>query len=363
MQPKPLHILISPLDWGLGHASRCIPIISQLIKAGHKITVAGYGRSLILLQKEFPNLDSVVLQGFSPSYSRTGNTLLHLVLLLPQFIGTIFREHSKLKSLIARYHFDIIISDNRYGLWNKQVRSIIITHQVMIKTPGWLRFAEYPIYLVSRLMISCFDECWIPDYEESPGLSGDLSHRYPLPKNAKFIGPLSRFNQSEPASENEVADRKIIAIISGPEPQRSLFEDLLISQLTETKTPTTIITGKPESENTVVTESTLKILPHLSTEDLNSLVYSSSLVICRSGYSSIMDLEALGAKALFIPTPGQTEQIYLAELHYKAGKALFRTQEKMDLKVDIDNALKYMGFKNEAMKPGIVTAIADLTKK
>lgn len=362
MQPKPLHILVSPLDWGLGHASRCIPVIHQLLEAGHKVTVAGYGRSLILLQKEFPNLGFVELKGFSPSYSQT-NMILHLFLLLPQFTSTIFREHRDLKSLVKLNHFDIIISDNRYGLWNNQIRSILITHQVMVKCPSWLKFAEYPIYRVSRLMISRFDECWIPDYKASPGLSGDLSHKYPLPGNAKFIGPLSRFRQSETYPENETPDGKITAIISGPEPQRSLFEDIVTRQLGQINQQSTILSGKPESINRLNIDGEVKILSHLPTEEMNSLIKSSSLVICRSGYSSIMDLHALGSKALFIPTPGQTEQIYLAELHQKTGTVLWRNQEFLNLETDIEDALKYTGFKNKEFESGIVAAVADLKKK
>jgi uncharacterized protein (TIGR00661 family) len=363
MQPKPLHILISPLDWGLGHASRCIPVIQELIKARHKVTIAGYGRSLILLQKEFPNLVSVDLKGFSPSYLKTGKMVLHLFLLLPRFVGTIFREHHDLKSLLKLYNFDIIISDNRYGLWNKKFRSILITHQVMVKTPAWLKFAEYPAYLISRLMISRFDECWIPDYEESPGLSGDLSHKYPLPKNAKFIGPLSRFYQAKTYSEKNAVDGKIITIISGPEPQRSIFEDLLTVQLLELNQPGTILSGKPESGNQSTSKDKLTILPHLPTQEMSDLINTSSIVICRSGYSSIMDLYALGSKALFVPTPGQTEQIYLAELHQKAGSTLWRKQDKLNLKADIDEALKYSGFNNNIDRLNLSAAIAELKKK
>lgn len=363
MQPKPLHILISPLDWGLGHASRCIPVIHEIIIAGHKVTIAGYGRSLILLQKEFPNLDSVNLNGFSPSYSKTGKMILHLFLLLPSFVGTIFREHHDLKSLVKLYDFDVIISDNRYGLWNKQVKSILITHQVMVKTPAWLKFAEYPIYLISRLMISRFDECWIPDYEESPGLSGDLSHNYPLPKNAKFIGSLSRFYQAKTYSKKNAGDGQIIAIISGPEPQRSIFEELLTGQLLELNQPGTILSGKPESENKSTSKDKLTILSHLPTDEINSLLKPASLVICRSGYSSIMDLHALGLKALFVPTPGQTEQIYLAELHQQSGTAMWRKQETLNLKADLEEALKYPGFNKTITLSGLSTAIADLKKK
>ena len=363
MNPRPLHILVSPLDWGLGHASRCIPIIRQLTDAGHTVVIGGYGRSLILLQKEFPLLKSIELRGFSPSFPRSGSLTLHLLLLLPHFIKTIISEHQLLKKVIKLHNFDCIISDNRYGLWNKNTRSILITHQVMIKTPGWLKFAEYIIYRVSRFLISRFDECWIPDYNEAPGLSGDLSHKYPLPENAMFIGPISRFHKSISTSEKHSGERKIVAIISGPEPQRSIFENLLVMQLTSLKLPATILSGKPESEKTAESNTNLTILPYLYTIELQSLIASSSLVICRSGYSSIMDMNATGGKALFVPTPGQTEQLYLAQLHQNTGKTMWRSQDELNLGEDISNALKFRGFRRKSNKSDLNTVISGLKKK
>ena len=134
MQPKPLHILISPLDWGLGHASRCIPLIRHLIKSGQTVTLAGAGRSLHMLQLEFPNLKSIEIPGFSPTYSRSGNTLLHLFLLLPAFLKSLFSEHRSLQKILKTENPDIVISDNRYGFRHKSVKSILITHQAVSYT-------------------------------------------------------------------------------------------------------------------------------------------------------------------------------------------------------------------------------------
>jgi len=273
MQQKQLHILISQLDWGLGHASRCIPVIRKLTEAGHKVTLAGYGRSLVLLQKEFPLLESIGMKGFSPSYPRSGTMTLHMFLRLPQFIYSIVREHFILNKLIAHHHFDCIISDNRYGLWNKKLRSILIVHQVMIKTPNWPEFAEKLIYKISYLMISRFDECWIPDYKDPPALGGDLSHKYPLPANARFIGPLSRFHEPGSTLSEHKSSNQITAVISGPEPQRSIFENLIMHQLKSINLPAYIVEGKPESDPSPVTENDLTILPHLNSNDLHSLLY------------------------------------------------------------------------------------------
>jgi len=363
MQSENLHILVCPLDWGLGHASRCVPVVRQLILAGHKATLAGSGRSILMLQKEFPTLECIDLEGFSPVYASGSKTILHLFLQLPRFFKNTIKEHLKLRRLISEHHFNVVISDNRYGLWNKKCTSILITHQVMIKTPLWLKFMEYPLYLFSRLLISRFDHCWIPDKEETPGLSGDLSHKYSIPSNARFIGPLSRFIQRESEKPNITNDERITAIISGPEPQRSIFEDLVTKQLTHLNLSATIISGKPESFSNSPPESKIIFVPYAGSDELKTIIRSSSLIICRSGYSSIMDLEALRAKALFVPTPGQTEQQYLAELHHNANNAMWKDQNKLDLKEDIKFALRYNGFRTMPSTNLLEEVIAGLKKK
>lgn len=363
MQPKPLRILVSPLDWGLGHASRCIPVVKQLLEAGHSVTLAGSGRSLMLLQKEFPELESVTLQGFSPEFKQSGGMAFQLLRMLPIFLRMMVRENRELENLVEQYNFDLVISDNRYGLRNKSIKSIIITHQVMVKAPWRLKFAEYPLYLVSKFLISRFDECWIPDYESTPGLSGDLSHKYPVPGNAMFIDPLSRFSDSELSNEQENPDAKITAIISGTEPQRSNFEELVSRQLMELDLKATIISGKPESNDSVGLRGNLTVLSNASAKEMRKLISDSTLIICRPGYSSIMDLEAMRSKVLFVPTPGQTEQQYLAELHQKLGNALWRNEDELNLKTDIPDAIKYRGFTKNSEDKGLKPIMERLVKK
>lgn len=334
-----------------------------MMLAGHTVSIAGHGRSLILLQKEFPHLKSFELPGFSPTYPESGKLLVQLLFLLPQFMWNIFREHKLLGHLIAQHQFDIIISDNRYGLRNRNIKSILITHQVMIKMPDWLRFTEYLVYLFSRLLIHQFDECWIPDSELAPGLSGDLSHKYALPANAHFVGTMSRFSGFYYPANQSANGKKVTVIISGPEPQRSVFQDLIIRQLAVSDYSAEIISGKPESAVVKAEHGNLKIHSHASSAEMAEIISGSSLVICRSGYSSIMDLNAIGTKALFIPTPGQTEQIYLAKMHQSTGTAYWRQQYEMDLKTDILIALKYAGFNKTEAGPHLAAAIAKLEKK
>jgi len=233
----------------------------------------------------------------------------------------------------------------------------------MVKTPGWLKFAEYPLYRISRLLIAPFDECWIPDSGQKPGLSGDLSHKYRIPANARYIGPLSRFENWKPTDVQRPAERKLLAIISGPEPQRSIFEELITRQLLEMDVPALLVGGKPEANPSKTTMPALEILPYLATEQLAAAILSSSLIICRPGYSSVMDLQALGAKALFVPTPGQTEQEYLAGLYSRQAIALSRQQEKLKLSADMEEASGFAGFKKETSPENYKTVLDALRKK
>lgn len=352
-------VLVCPLNWGIGHATRCVPVIRMLINKGFQVIVASEGYPLHFLQYEFPELEFYEFPGFSPTYPKNGNMVLRMLASAPFFLAGILQEHHQLKKLVKELNINLVISDNRYGLWHRQVRSIFIIHQVMIKTPNWLRFAEPILYFVNRLMINRFDECWIPDMAGNENLSGDLSHKYPLPRNAVFIGRLSRFRFG---IENRQRDGALVVLLSGPEPQRTILEEKLVNQLLAAKLPCTIISGKPGSGEVVKAIDNVRIVPHLPTVELEKLLHSVSLIICRPGYSTIMDLVATGAKALFIPTPGQTEQEYLAELHQNRGTFCFVKQQDLNLLRDIEKALGYKGICIDGQPDLLVNCIEALRK-
>jgi UDP-N-acetylglucosamine:LPS N-acetylglucosamine transferase len=201
----------------------------------------------------------------------------------------------------------------------------------------------------------------VPDYEESPGLSGDLSHKYVLPSNARFIGPISRFKST--AAIPDKSKNKIVVLISGPEPQRSIFEKLMVGKLALIEKSILVLRGKPESEGEFIVGNNVKILPHLNSVELEKTIQNSSLVICRSGYSSVMDLHTLGAKALFIPTPGQTEQIYLAKLHNTLNNSMMKDQYDIDLPKNIEEAFRYKGFSYSKGEDLLMSAINGLGNK
>jgi len=310
-------IIICPLNWGLGHATRDIPIALRLIKAGCRVVVATESPLLELFKEAHPEIELEYFPGPKIGYQRKGSLMVKLLTQMPKMIGWMFREKHIIKNLVRKYNPDFIISDNRYGARHPQVKSIIITHQLMIKLPALLCILEYPLHLLVKRLLLNFNEIWIPDFPLPHSLAGDLVHKYPLPGNAKLIGPLSRFMDLEEevgvATPNDFK-YDLVVILSGPEPQRSILQDIIVAQLKSKEVKTAVVLGKPESGSTKepIENLNITIYNHLPKSKLHRLIKQCNLVICRSGYSSLMDLWFLNKRALLIPTPGQTEQEYLA---------------------------------------------------
>jgi len=314
-------ILIAPLDWGLGHATRCIPVVQELLRKGHEVMIAADGNGEHILREAFPELQFIYLKGYHLSYSKYIPAWLKILLQLPKIFSAMRREHSELKKIIEEHDIDIVISDNRFGLWNKKVKTVYITHQVMIKCPVGLKFFEPLLHALHTRTIRKFNHCWVPDYADENNLSGDLSHKYKLPTNAEFIGPLSRFD----SDKNQVIENDLCIILSGPEPARSAFEKKIFDLLKSYTGKCIVILGRPGHKHPQVKSGT-KIFSHLKSDELEKAILSSRFVICRSGYSGIMDLVALKKNALLIPTPGQTEQEYLGK--YLSSKKIFQYREQ-----------------------------------
>ena len=322
-------ILVCPLNWGLGHAARDVPLIRRLLNLGHEVILAGDGATMDLLKAEFPELETRRFRSVvRVRYSMHLPAWLKITLLSPFLLYEVFAEHYSLKRIIRQVRPDVVISDNRYGLWNSRVRSILITHQLSIRLPRFAGFLEYPAYLVLRAFIEKFDRCWIPDFPGETNLSGDLSHRYPLPRNAVFTGAMSRF--SEPG-QSTLKSLNLLIILSGPEPQRSMLHKIILKQIFSLRYTCVILEGLPGKLKRVDLTSNVTTYSHLPSADLRNLLLSAEHVICRAGYTGIMDLALLQKKALIIPTPGQTEQEYLAG--YLASKGMFLTcsQDELDI--------------------------------
>lgn len=310
MNQQQLNALVCPLDWGIGHATRCIPIIRELLSNGVNVSVAAEGNVKDLLQIEFPELNYIFLRGYRIQFSTKLPLGVKLMIDFPRLFTRIFKEHRQLQKIIHDHNIHLVISDNRYGLWSKAAYSIFITHQPNIIPPKPLGFSGSFIRKATRYFIKKYNECWIPDLKDEPNLSGKLSHGSPLPQNVKYIGLLSRLDKPCTLSEDEY---EIVAIISGPEPYRTNLERTLIDELSQAPQKSLLLRGIAGSNNPMKTIHMLSIVDHLNSDQLCSILKTKPVVICRGGYSTLMDLAFTGNKIICIPTPGQTEQQYLAK--------------------------------------------------
>jgi len=306
--------LVIPLDWGLGHATRCVPIIRALLANGCEVLIAAEGATESLLKHEFQQLRFIPLKGYRISYSKKKYWLpFKIIAQVPWILMRIYKEHQWVKKNVKIHSITAIIADNRFGLYHSTLPSVYITHQLLIKTGN--PFTEKVAQKIHYWFIKKYSVCWVPDFVGPNNIAGELSHPVNRPKNITYIGGLSRF-------ENRGAFEKkfdLLMLVSGPEPQRTIFESLLLIQLENFKGKSLLVRGLPGiaavDENDFETRNNqpnLTIKNHLAAEELNEVIQQSDLVVCRSGYTTIMDLIKLNKKAILVSTPGQTEQEYLA---------------------------------------------------
>jgi UDP:flavonoid glycosyltransferase YjiC (YdhE family) len=333
LKTRPLTILVSPLDWGLGHASRMIPLIGRFIHDGHHVILAGSGRSAELLRNTFPALRFVSIPCHTVHLGPGKHSYFQLVLQLPALVLSVFREHRMTRRIVRQEAVDIIISDNRYGIRTKKAFSVLITHQVSPVLPAVFRWLESPLYLIIRGLIQRFDRCWIPDYADpAVNLSGRLSHRYKLPSNAQFIGVLSRFTHQGNTDETPSTFCYDLAVVlSGPEPQVSVFEKKIYSQLIRLQKSAILIRGMRNKPLESLTLPMIHQFSHLEINAFSQVLKQAGCVISRSGYSAIMDYVSLGISAVLVPTPGQSEQEYLAGWLGKKGWFTVIKEDELDL--------------------------------
>ncbi|MEP2667516.1 MAG: glycosyltransferase [Cyclobacteriaceae bacterium] len=334
---KTYRILVAPLDWGLGHATRCIPVIQLLLKKGYEVHIASSGDAQRLLQLEFPQLKQFTLPSYKVSYSQRLPFMLKVFLQLPKFLLVINKEKKVTEEIVNQNNYDLIISDNRYGCRSARVKSVFICHQLNIIMPRWAKWLAPVINYFNHMWISRFDQCWIPD-DPSSDLTGRLST--PALPNSEWIGVLSRFKKGESVA----TEFQLVVLLSGPEPQRSVFEKKILHQLSGLNIKSILVRGRLDVNPVEKDNQHLMVINYLHGEELQSIIEKSEVVLCRSGYSTIMDLVKLQKKAVFVPTPGQTEQEYLGFRLMQNGIALCQHQNDFDLEQALEEIKNYSGF-------------------
>ncbi|MEM0994069.1 MAG: glycosyltransferase [Bacteroidota bacterium] len=328
-------ILLCILNWGLGHATRCVPLIQQWQAAGHQVILASDGRALKLLEIEFPDLVVLPLPAHNIRY---GARFFEwsIFLQLPKIAWITIAEHFRVRKLVRKYEVDEVIADNRYGCFHPKRQSIFITHQLNIIIPNKI-LQSLARWVNNTWIRTFFQECWIPDRAGTPNLSGILSHDTNL-KNIQFIGLLSRMQALDIPKKYDW-----VAVLSGPEPQRTLLEQLILQQAQRINTDfkAAIVGGKSEENQQLTVSEKITYYAFLSSQTLNELMCAAKVVICRSGYSTLMDLAATKSQAILIPTPKQTEQEYLAQHFLEQGIFFSQSQSEFDLEVALSTYPAY----------------------
>lgn len=334
------NILVAPLNWGLGHATRCIPIIRELEENGFNPIIASDGIALEFLKKELPHLTFLQLPSYNIKYSKkSANLKWKLIQNSPLTLFAVLYENLLLKKWIKEYHIEGVISDNRLGFYNKQIPSVYITHQINV-------LSGKTTWITSKLhqfFIAKFDECWIPDLNDFPNFSGALGHLKngeSKKLNIKYIGVLSRFKKQDLPKKYD-----LLVVLSGPEPQRTILEKKIIFELKKYNGNVVFIKGKMEEEQKQEQIGTVLYYNFMQSHQLEKAFNESAIVLCRSGYSTIMDLAKLEKKALFIPTPGQNEQEYLARRNKKYRIAPYCNQNTFKIG-NLNEIRLYNGFSN-----------------
>ena len=320
-------ILVAPLNWGLGHATRCIPIIHELLRHGHQPFIASDGVALSLLKKEFPNLPAFELPSYKISYAEKGkNFKIKMIWDSPKVLKAIAKEKKAVKHLVKEHGLDGIISDNRLGAYYKKVPCVFVTHQLNVLSGNttWMSSKAH------QKIIKKFDVCWVPDVKDKPNLTGKLGHLKKSKLKIAYLGPLSRFEQ-----KNLPIIYDLMVLLSGPEPQRTMLEEKLLHELQGFEGNILFVKGKIE-ENQVQEEfqtkkGSIQLYNFMTSAELEKALNQSEKVLCRSGYTTVMDLAKLEKKAFFIPTPGQYEQEYLAKRMQKQGLVPYCKQEDFRL--------------------------------
>ena len=335
-------ILVAPLNWGLGHATRCIPIIKGLIETDFEPVIASDGVALELLKKEFPKLECIELPGYNIEYSKKGYFLkLKLLKDSPKVINAIKAEKKAVKRIVETHGIKGIISDNRMGVYHKEIPSVFITHQLQVLSGNttWLSTKMH------QKIMKKFDICWVPDTDESVNLSGKLGHVELSDIDIKYIGPLSRFEKLDCKPKYDV-----MVLLSGPEPQRTMLEEKLLQEFRNFEGTILFVKGVVENEHTVAIKGNMTIHNFLTGDALQKALNESNLIVSRSGYTTVMDLAKLEKKAFFIPTPGQFEQEYLAKRLEKQGLVPYCKQDDFKLK-ELQRVHKFKGLSSIGKQP------------
>ncbi len=329
-----MRIIFGICSWGLGHATRSLPIIRKFIREGDEVTVVSFGRALTLLRNELgKSAHFAELSDYHPPSSLNPRRLVVDTLLsTPAYFFAMKREHRFVEKMLNDGKVDGIFSDNRFGFYSLKAPSYFMTHQLRMLNPLDVRGLESGSEIFNRWFLERSAGVIVPDFKEN-GLSGRLAHELSVidEDHLNYIGVLSDFTY-RPVQQ----DLDVLVSVSGFEPQRSVFEELVLAQMEGLEKSSVVSLGRAAETET---RGNLRVQGISSKEDQEVLLNRAKVVVSRSGYSTLMDLCALQKKALLIPTPGQTEQEYLAAYHMGRQDYHCVSERELCISAQLDAAL------------------------
>lgn len=338
-----MKVLLAPLDWGLGHATRSLTLAHALEASGHEVCIASCGGALNLLRQALPGRAYWELPDYRIDYPKSSRGFaISLMRQAPKILAAIREEQAWVNKHAKQAGFDALISDGRYGIWHPDLPSIFVTHQLALLPPEHIPLRNLVMTVaeaLNRRNLRRFTEVWVPDLAQAPGLSGRLGHPHRIGPQVRYIGPLNRFaweaKEASTSAQSASTTLDWLAIVSGPEPQRTLFETELRRQLESLPGTRVLVQGLPALKSLSVstpTPNALTIWPHLPGELLLPLMHQAKAIVSRAGYTTIMELACLDIKpVLMVATPGQPEQEHLAEVLGAGGYVLTQKQEAINL--------------------------------
>ena len=297
-------ILVAVLNWGLGHATRSIPLIQELQHFDFQPIIGSDGKALDFLREEFPDIKYFELTSLQFSYSK--NSALNQIYLLSQSIiwnNQLKNDKFQIEKIHQQENLFGIISDSRPYCYHENIPSIYLTHQLQVKSGAFSGIAT----AAHRRLIKQFDECWVPDFEQPNAFCGEMSQWRNAPLTIRHIGILSDLHNQQTNQKYDYA-----GIISGAEPERTKLVQQLIESFSHLEGKKIIIAGSKETNDRLISTD-FEIKGLVNRAEVQHIINSANKIVARGGYSTVMDLLHLRQSALLIPTPGQTEQLYITQ--------------------------------------------------
>jgi UDP:flavonoid glycosyltransferase YjiC (YdhE family) len=302
-------VLISPLNWGMGHVARSIAIIQQLIDQQNQVFVACEDDQKAVFECYFSQLHFISHRPYPFQFSGKGKWAWDLFRQRKKLLERFAEENNEVTVYISDFQIDVVISDHRYGFFSTTKPSIFITHQLHLP----LKWFQKPMQFIHQKLLQNFSSVWVLD-EENSSLAGKLSEKIKH-KDLHYIGWKSRFQLS--GHDSKACDN--LYLVSGPLPYSQDFLNECVEMAWQ-KSGNNVCIFPSNLVLPLQLPLNLTCLPANDWQDVDAYFRGARFIISRAGYTTIMDLKVLNKKSMLIATPGQAEQEYLVTLVLKSLK-------------------------------------------